>query len=320
MMASELATTFCENAVQYQVVKLYGEHASKCKLFTDETKGFLPASLVIGSNKTDEELFVKYCEVGSEELFRRMVIVDALTFNVDRHRSNHGFLINNDSQELLEMAPIFDFNLAFLPYVTMDEFMNIGDRLLQYEPKISSDFTYTAQSMLTSEIRSDLINLKGFRFSFDGDDLFPRERVEIMGHLIERHIDAILGKERLYTIDVFPSPKLEKEKWMKSTAERLEELDFVNFVSIPNENDPNFSVDFDGSDGGFWHADFSADGELVSAIDTEGNEVFSAEFSRKLPVQEQILVNQIRAFLKKLLSEQKNSVAKEIGKSELKKE
>ena len=138
--------------------------------------------------------------------------------------------------------------------------------------------------------------------------------------MIERHIDAILGKERLYTVDVFPSLKLEKEKELKTIAEKLEKLDFVNFVSIPYENDPNFSVDFDGFDGSFWHADFSADGELVSVIDAEGNEVLSAEFSRKLPVQEQILVNKIRASLRKFLSEQKSATAKEKEKSELEKE
>ena len=85
-----------------------------------------------------------------------MVVCDAITFNQDRHFGNFGVLIDNDTVTPLRMAPVFDFNLAFLPYVVDSEFEHIGDKLLEYGPKIGEDFTRIGQKMLTDRIADKL--------------------------------------------------------------------------------------------------------------------------------------------------------------------
>ena len=90
-----------------------------------------------------------------------------------------------------------------LPYVLPDEFENIGNKMLEYGPRIGDDFTRIGQMALTSEIRAKLINLKGFEFSFRGDETFSKERVHFLEQMIERQITGLLSKEQLYTKDVF---------------------------------------------------------------------------------------------------------------------
>lgn len=44
------------------------------------------------------------------------LLFDCITFNEDRHMGNLGFLYNPDSMNFIDVAPMYDNNLAFLPY------------------------------------------------------------------------------------------------------------------------------------------------------------------------------------------------------------
>lgn len=202
VMASELASRICPDYVEYNLVRLYGELATKCKLFTNEKEGYVPVAKY-NVEKNIRHLLKFFSEIGSEDEFRRMVILDGITFNTDRHPGNYGVLVDNDTLESVKMAPVFDFNLSMLPYVLMNEFHDIGSKLLEYGPRLGEDFTRTAQLVLTSEIRSDLVSLKGFQFSFRGDDKFSEERVKSMEEIINRQIEGILDKNIMHTKDVF---------------------------------------------------------------------------------------------------------------------
>ncbi|MCD8083879.1 MAG: hypothetical protein LUE86_10315 [Clostridiales bacterium] len=205
MLGSEIAGKICGNnrAVKYETKMLHGELASRCKLFTDEEMGYVSYSQINPKRDTPDEMLAFYSEIGDEDLFRRMIVVDALTFNIDRHAGNHGVLVNNETLNPVKMAPIFDMNLSMLPYLEKEDFEHIGNNLLDYAPIIGEDFTRIGQLVLTSSIRTDLINMKGFRFEFRGDDKYPEWRIKKMEEMINRQIEALLSKEPLYTKDVF---------------------------------------------------------------------------------------------------------------------
>lgn len=227
MMASEFAAFICRDAVSYNTVQLHGELASKCKLFTNEQYGYVPYSK-LGKDNSANAMLDFYSSIGSEDDFRRMLVLDAVTFNVDRHAGNHGVLAANDSKEILRMSPVFDLNLALLPFTLESEFPAIGDKMLQYGPRIGDDFTRIGQMSLTSAIRSDLINLKGFQFSFRGDDKFSPERVKFMEQMINRQIEAVLSKDVLYTKDVFvPQIQLEPQEIQTEDADWVKEQNIV---------------------------------------------------------------------------------------------
>ena len=203
VMASELASILCKKSIQYQMELLHGVPASKCKLFTNEKYGYIPAAKLLRSETDYFDLLAWFDQKGEADSFRRMVVLDAITFNVDRHKGNYGFLFDNDTLELKEMAPIFDFNLALFPYATSEDFKNIGKYAMGFEPRIGTDFTRIGQIALSEDIRADLKNLWGFDFSFQGDDVFPAWRVKAIEEMVSRQIGAVLNESTLHTKDVF---------------------------------------------------------------------------------------------------------------------
>lgn len=227
-LGSELARALTPHAIQYELVRLHGELASKCKLFTNETYGYTPIARFDFKHASPSDMMRFYAQLGSEDQFRRMIVLDALTFNVDRHLGNHGVLVDNETQTPIRMAPIFDMNLSMLPYVSKEEFQHIGDKLQDYAPLIGEDFTRMGQQALTPAIRADLINLKGFQFTFRGDETFPEWRVRTLENLVNTQIDAVLSKEKLYTKEVFVPERalqtISEERQEPKSDERGEHL------------------------------------------------------------------------------------------------
>lgn len=259
-LASEIIHKADPTSVQYSVLKLHGEIATKCKAFTNEDVGFVPLRKLVDRSITLDELLDFFHNLGCREQFQRMLVLDAVTFNVDRHLGNIGILVDNSTQKPLGIAPNFDFNLSMLPYVTKEEFEHIGTKLLDYGPAIGNDFTRVGQEMLTSEIRRELINLQGFQFSFRGNKDFEPSRVHILETMVNQQIQAILKGEILYTKDVFVPKKtvletnvfdnvndlkvasalvtkLKETNYFSSVMEEIEEDNHVCVIATIHENE-----------------------------------------------------------------------------------
>lgn len=202
-LASEIIHKADPTSVEYSILRLHKEVATKCKIFTNDNIGFVPLRRLVNRSISLDGLLEFYEVLGCKEQFQRILVLDAITFNVDRHLGNIGILVDNSTQKPVGIAPNFDFNLSMLPYVTKEEFDQIGTKLLDYGPAIGSDFTRVGQEMLTSEIRKDLIKLQGFQFSFRGDKNFKPWRVDIMEDMVHQQIQAVLKGDILYTRDVF---------------------------------------------------------------------------------------------------------------------
>lgn len=79
MYTSQIAEKICPEFVNYEVVKYRDKIASKCPLFTSEKEGFAPIYKCISSKPNIETLLRFYADIGSEDAFRRMIVLDALT-------------------------------------------------------------------------------------------------------------------------------------------------------------------------------------------------------------------------------------------------
>ena len=194
--------------IGYDLVKYRNKMASKCKLFTDDNVGFAPYSVVNPDcNKgTPKDLLNYFDRFSAIDNVKRMLICDALTFNTDRHYGNFGFLVNNDSQEIIFMASCFDYNLSLFPMEVNDAFVDVPMFIDNYDPKIGDTFVGIARCMLDSKLRSELINLKGFEYQFDGDEKFSKDRVKWLSVLTNNQIDNILGTT---TVSMYTSPNKE---------------------------------------------------------------------------------------------------------------
>ncbi len=90
---------------------------------------------------------------GDGDNFRRMMVFDALTLNIDRHLGNFGLLMENESLTPLGMAPVFDHNRSMLFNLSDERFMAQDmDGLIDIYPRLMGEFNLNANDMLTDEI------------------------------------------------------------------------------------------------------------------------------------------------------------------------
>lgn len=211
MLASEIAAIISpENYVPYSTVLLHGKLASKCNLFTNEQYGYASFSKLMKA-KGLQDVFDYFENIGASQTFREMLVVDSLCFNQDRHAGNYGVLFNNDTLEITGMAPVFDLNLSMLPYVSMSDFENIGDKLFEYAPVLGDDFTRIGQMAMNDTLRDRVKAICDFSFAFRGDDTFTPDRVKAVEAVIRKQAAALLSTETLRTRDVFFSQNAVQE-------------------------------------------------------------------------------------------------------------
>ena len=90
--------------------------ASRCKPMTDQATEFVPAYALLCSSKRPSDLglydfYVSACAahgLNVREDVEKMLVVDYLMANFDRHWNNFGVLIDSESREWLRAAPVFD--------------------------------------------------------------------------------------------------------------------------------------------------------------------------------------------------------------------
>lgn len=191
-LAAQLANLFCTEAVPYDLGFHHGALISKCPLFTSEQFGLAKAAALTKDRTISG--FLQYFEsIGSGDAFRRMCIFDALILNIDRHSGNFGVLYENDTMQVQKMAPVFDNNRSLLFDLDNDQLKNVEWCIRHCSPRLGSDFIATARGLLTDAIRSDLRNLKEFRFAGHPQIFIEPERIERLNLILQFQLEKILA-------------------------------------------------------------------------------------------------------------------------------
>lgn len=191
-LASQLAAVLCPSYVDYDLDFYRGKLISKCRLFTSEEYGLAKAAGIFTGERTIPVMLDFFEKLGSGDAFRRMCILDALILNPDRHYGNFGVLFNTDTMEPVSMCPVFDNNRSLFPDLDQEQLDNPDWYLQKCKPMIGKDFLVTARGLLTAEIRSDLKNLVGFRFSQHERITAPQERLDALSKIVNAQIKAII--------------------------------------------------------------------------------------------------------------------------------
>lgn len=189
-LCADIMDAACVSHVPYTLCKYHGKLASDCPLFTSEKLGFVPAIRMFSKGFGIDDVLTFAAAHGGDELFRKMVVMDAVCVNVDRHAGNYGFLVDNDTGEVRGMAPLFDQNMALLPYLMEQD--DVDEYLSFQGPKIGGGFVVTARALMTSDIRSMLVALKDFEYEDPGFG-YPAWKLRVANHLKTQMIEAILA-------------------------------------------------------------------------------------------------------------------------------
>lgn len=139
--------------------------------FTNEQYGFAPTYKCIGVEAGIAQTLQYFSSIGSENAFRRMLVLDALIVNTDRHKGNYG-IFQTDTLQPIKMAPVFDHNQSLLPYAMEDDFRDLDSYLSEKFTNRYRLFRNCSHGN-DSDIRSDLRNLQDFEFS-DSSNSLPK--------------------------------------------------------------------------------------------------------------------------------------------------
>ena len=192
-LAAQLAAILCPSYVDYDLDFYRGKLISKCRLFTSEDQGLAKAAGIFQGERTIPVLLDYFEKLDSGEDFRRMCILDSLIFNPDRHYGNFGILFDTETMDPISMCPVFDNNRSLFPDLDQDQLEHPDWYLQRCKPMLGKDFLITARALMTPEIRSDLKNLLGFRFSQHDRITAPQERLDALSEIVNRQIEAILA-------------------------------------------------------------------------------------------------------------------------------
>ena len=171
--SAQVAEILGLNHIEYDLEKFHDELVSSCKLFTSENVGYEPM-VNIFKNKNikytvlDAGTIYEIKNLLKEEFikFEDMMLFDAIIGNKDRHLGNFGMLNNNNTGELISLAPIFDNGLSMLNRMTKNE---ISDK--EYLKKFNSEKTNSFNQTFDEAMKifsnkrhiANLIKLKNFK-------------------------------------------------------------------------------------------------------------------------------------------------------------
>lgn len=190
--ASQIIERFTEHFVRYGLRSHNSKICSVCDCFTSEKYGYLPYAAIDKGNTTFMDIIDIMGKYGLADKVKLMFVVDAVIFNEDRHKNNFGFIVDNDTQEIVDMAPLFDHNVSLLPYAEEEEFHDLERYLSQKGPRIGNDFFSIARYCLTPDTRKALTNLKGFTFKRHPKYNLPEWRLECLEAFVSDNINKIL--------------------------------------------------------------------------------------------------------------------------------
>lgn len=184
--AAQIAAALELPHAKYGLEKFKGRLCCTSLLFTSDRYSFVPAKrLADKQNPIDDPRFAN------------VFLFDALIFNTDRHMGNFGYLVDNDTNEIVDAAPIFDngyglFSQAVDASGTKNhEFEDLRLFLNRVRPACY-DGWLAFPGGVTDEMRERLKKLIGFRFTPHHTHNLPVRRLRKIESFLQKRILGII--------------------------------------------------------------------------------------------------------------------------------
>lgn len=191
--STQFAQVLCRDYVEYDLVKFKGSLVSRCRMFTNENEGFIPIYKYLDANERyDIYDILKFLEpYGFADDFRNMIVLDAVIFNPDRHFGNFGFIVNNETYEVLRFAPVFDHNMAMLARAMECDLVPDSPYIAEMGHKISGEFVPVARAIATDETKQKLKDMTDIELKLHEQYNLPKARTDYLENAVRKQIREI---------------------------------------------------------------------------------------------------------------------------------
>ena len=240
--SSQVAKIFFENIksekklfpISYELREFHNQIVSSCELFTTEDKGYIPIEMALKNkgivfNSLDTKIIPEIKKIYGTENFEDLMIFDAIIGNTDRHLGNFGMFIDNNTNKILEPAPIFDNGLSFLNNLTLEEIKD-KNYIKEYNNKITNRFNQSFEEVIKLYVNErhleSLEKLKDFSLEKDKNYNLSDDWLKGFENNIKENAKNF--------IEIFKEKELEKE--ITKLAETLD-INLLKEIGVDKVNE-----------------------------------------------------------------------------------
>lgn len=130
--------------------------------------------------------------LGTGSKLRDMFILDALTCNHDRHLNNIQFLVDSDTFEIIDLAPVFDNGMGLCSHCktdTADAFIEYGSN---HVPFAYYSFNDHIPQLMSEDMYNRLHNIRDFTFTNHAEYPISNVRLSAMNGFIKNRICTLI--------------------------------------------------------------------------------------------------------------------------------
>lgn len=164
---------------------------TECDCFTNEKTGSVTA-FALGLETY--EAVIAYCKELSANAYSAildMLFLDCLLLNTDRHFSNIEFLMDTETLDVIDIAPIFDNNHSFLPrFIEGLETFERGDYMVRDGRSFDDLYQLVKQHKVYNK---ELISLKKLKLQMPPQGVaISAERLQFLNWFLQMQVDYLL--------------------------------------------------------------------------------------------------------------------------------
>ena len=193
--AAQIARVMGINAIDYKLSKWEGHLCSTCELFTSKKYSYIPVGRVVNGGMNAVAAYYRSKGEDFVKALHDMLVFDAVICNTDRHFGNFGFLVDNETNEIVAPAPLFDHGNSLFNFAGRDALATLENLEAYAEtmvPCVYDDFFETARKVMTEEHRAALRHLLTFRFKRHSRYNLPPERLKLIEKMVQSRARKLL--------------------------------------------------------------------------------------------------------------------------------
>lgn len=191
--ASQIAQYLGIPSVRYGLSRWHEKICSTCSLFTNKDLSFISAGRLI--EKGGIQVVLDYYKNLGKKYYDSLIdmfVFDALIFNEDRHLGNFGFLVDNHTNSIIDMAPVFDNGLSLFCYGMADDIDNLDKYAGSRAPALYNSFDEFTGMVITDRQKKMLSKMADFRFNKHSRYNWSEERLEKIEAFVKKRAIQII--------------------------------------------------------------------------------------------------------------------------------
>lgn len=201
VIASQLLKILGYDFIDYYLGERNGRIVSYCNIYTNESQSLVHVKDKIDINNGMLGVIRLYKDLGYYEDLLKILTLDYLILNPDRHLSNFGFLVDSESYDIIKPFPIYDNGNSLLAYYnknnSLEEYINV---LLP--PKMYDTYDTILDLLdeedLSTVKRMNVQRLKNFKIDrsellrYKGDICITNEKLDLIEEVINKQVNKFI--------------------------------------------------------------------------------------------------------------------------------